>query len=96
MTTTVSPISPRSGDDLTSHDGPAVSLRERALAGESAWSREARIALALAAEAGVAMDDETLFACDVRDLQTLQHSLQHTIRRSSAHRCAGCHRHRPV
>jgi hypothetical protein len=43
-----------------------VSLRERALAGESAWSREARITLALAAEAGVALDDETLFACDVR------------------------------
>ena len=37
-----------------------------------AWSREARAILALAAQAGVRLDEETLLWSDVHDLQMLR------------------------
>jgi hypothetical protein len=37
-----------------------------------AWSREARAILALAAQAGVRLDEETLMWSDVHDLQMLR------------------------
>jgi SAM-dependent methyltransferase len=51
-------------------------FRERQLCAGGTWSREARIAVALAAGVGVALEEERLIACDVRDLQALQYALQ--------------------
>jgi hypothetical protein len=54
----------------------AMRRRERDLCARGAWSREACIAVALAARVGITLDEERLIICDVRDLQTLQEALQ--------------------
>lgn len=41
-----------------------------------AWMREASLALALAAQAHIALDEETLIYSDVRDLMALQQRLR--------------------
>jgi hypothetical protein len=57
----------------------SVAFRERALCGGGAWSREARIVVALAAQAGIVLDEETVIVCDVRDLQALQSVLRREV-----------------
>jgi hypothetical protein len=62
-------------------------FRERALSGEGAWVRHARVVVALAAQAGVSLDEETLIVCDVHDLQALERMLRQAVeqKRSPAH-----------
>lgn len=45
-------------------------------AGGGAWTREASLTLALAAQSGVRLDEETLIYSDVRDLMALQQKLR--------------------
>jgi hypothetical protein len=45
-------------------------------AGGGAWTREASLALALAAQAGIYLDEGTLIYSDVRDLMALQQRLR--------------------
>ncbi|WIG60692.1 MAG: hypothetical protein OJF49_003440 [Ktedonobacterales bacterium] len=40
--------------------------------GCGAWGREARVVIALAAQTGIALDEQTLVWSDVRDLQALR------------------------
>lgn len=44
-----------------------------------AWEREARCVALLAAEMGVALDDQALLYCDVRDLMALRLRLQKAL-----------------
>lgn len=62
-----------------SSDAYSVAFRERAPCGGDAWSREARIVVALAARAGIALDEEALLVCDVRALQALQRVLRYEV-----------------
>ena len=45
---------------------------ETLTSGCGAWGREARVVIALAAQTGIALDEQTLIWSDVRDLQTLR------------------------
>ncbi len=51
-------------------------LRAAMRAASGAWVREASLALALAAQAGVTLDEATLIYADVRDLLALQQTLR--------------------
>ncbi len=50
-------------------------------AGGGAWMRELSLTLALAASAGVSLDEATLIYSDVRDLMALQRRLRMQSRR---------------
>ncbi len=67
------------GDEQVSNGAYSASFRECALYAGGAWSRQARIAVALAARAGIALDEETLLVLDVRDLQALQLRLRRVV-----------------
>jgi hypothetical protein len=54
-------------------------VRERELCGGSAWSRGAGVAVALAARVGIALDEQTLLRCAVRDLPARQCVLQREV-----------------
>lgn len=54
-------------------------------AGGGAWTREASLTLALAAQAGVRLDESTLIYSDVRDLMALQRTLRETQARMAKH-----------
>ena len=51
-------------------------LRAAMRMASGAWVREAALALALAAQAGVTLDEATLIYADVRDLLALQQTLR--------------------
>lgn len=55
-----------------------LQLLKTIMCGQTAWSREARAALALAEERGVALDHDALVYSDVHDLQAMQWHLQAT------------------
>ncbi len=55
-------------------------------AGGGAWTREASLTLALAAQTGVRLDESTLIYSDVRDLMALQQTLRETQARTAKHR----------
>ena len=52
-----------------------------ARAGGGAWMRELSLTLALAAQAGVSLDEATLVYSDVRDLMALQRALREQLAR---------------
>ena len=56
-----------------------LSPKGQLLCGTDAWSREARIVVAFADEANIAIDDEALIHCDVRDLKILQSQLRRKV-----------------
>lgn len=63
-------------------EAPAAALKERAktrawllnviMTGAVAWTREARVLLALAEQRGITLDEQTLMYADVHDLQRWQ------------------------
>lgn len=55
-------------------------------AGGGAWTREASLTLALAAQAGVRLDEPALIYSDVRDLMALQRTLREMKSRHDKHR----------
>ena len=57
--------------------------------GGGTWSEEARRVRLLAAELGVALDDETLIFYDIRDLMSLHLRLQGALHRRAARSGAG-------
>ncbi len=67
------------GDEQVPNGAYSPSFRECALYAGGAGSRQARIAVALAARAGIALDEETLLVLDVRDLQALQLRLRRVV-----------------
>lgn len=56
------------------------------VAGGGAWMREASLALALAAQANIELDEKTLIYSDVRDLMALQESLRRAAERAATTR----------
>lgn len=56
-------------------------LRAAMRMASGAWVREASLALALAAQAGVTLDETTLIYADVRDLLALQQRLRQAATR---------------
>jgi len=65
-----------------------MTVLDRCADATDTWSREARRGILLAAELGVALDDDALGLCDVYDLRSLQTQLRQAL--------AGERRYRPA
>jgi hypothetical protein len=76
--------------DCLSNAAYSAPFRKRELCARGAWSREACIAVALAARVGITLDEESLIICDVRDLQALQGALQLKAEKRRLSKAAAC------